>query len=289
MPLRSVSDLEVVVGSANSGLDHPEGVTWGPDGHAYAGGEIGQIYRIDVAAGTFEEIARSEGFMGGVACDAAANVYACAAEGHMVVRANADGTLDVISRGTADLPMEMPNYPCFHPSGDLYVSDSGEWEAGTGRIYRIRPDGSTELFSRAANQFTNGMCLSPDAEWLYVVESNMPGVSRVRINDDGSAGKRQIVTALPGDVPDGVQFDEDWNLYITLYAPDRIYRMEPSGRTEVLVEDPTHTIMASATNIVFGGADRRDLLLANLGRWHIGRLRMDTPGAPLAYPAPIGG
>lgn len=289
MPLRPVSDIEIVVGGSNSGLDHPEGVTWGPDGHAYAGGEIGQIYSIDITAGTFEEIARSEGFICGVACDAAANVYACAAEAHVVVRARADGTIDLISRGTDDLPMETPNYPCFHPAGDLYVSDSGEWGASTGRIYRIRPNGSTELFSHAATQFTNGMCLSPDAEWLYVVESNMPGVSRIRVNDDGSAGERQIAATLPGDVPDGVQFDGDGNLYITLYIPDRIYRMEPSGHIEVLVEDPTHTIMASATNIAFGGSDRRDLLLASLGRWHIGRLRMDTPGIPLAYPAPIGG
>ena len=30
------------------GLDHPEGVTWGPDGFIYAGGEIGQIYRINI-------------------------------------------------------------------------------------------------------------------------------------------------------------------------------------------------------------------------------------------------
>ena len=30
------------------GLDHPEGIAWGLDGHAYAGGEAGQVYRIDV-------------------------------------------------------------------------------------------------------------------------------------------------------------------------------------------------------------------------------------------------
>ena len=28
------------------GLDHPEGVTAGPDGTLYAGGEAGQIYRV---------------------------------------------------------------------------------------------------------------------------------------------------------------------------------------------------------------------------------------------------
>ncbi len=288
MPLRPLSDVELVAGSFSAGLDHPEGITWGPDGYAYAGGEIGQIYRIDVQAGKYRQIALSDGFIGGVACDAAANVYACNVGKRALVRVRPDGSVTVVSAGTADLPMQTPNYPCFHPSGDLYVSDSGEWGADTGRIYRVRPDGATELFSTAAGQFTNGMCLSPDASWLYVVESTMPGVSRIRVNDDGTAGERHIVATLPGDTPDGVQFDADGNLYIALYIPDRIYRLQPSGRIEVLVEDPEHTVMASATNIVFGGADRRDLLLSSLGRWHIGRLRMETPGVPLHYPDPIG-
>jgi hypothetical protein len=26
-----------------TGLDHPEGITWGPDGRMYAGGEAGQV------------------------------------------------------------------------------------------------------------------------------------------------------------------------------------------------------------------------------------------------------
>ena len=285
MALRPLTDVEMVVG----GLDHPEGVTWGPDGYAYAGGEAGQIYRVDVGAGTFEQIGCSEGFICGVACDADASVYACNTDASALVRARSDGSVDVVSTGSADRPMETPNYPCFHPSGDLYVSDSGEWEHGNGRVYRVRPDGTTELFSEAARWFANGLCLGPDADWLYVVESNLPGVSRIRIRPDGTAGEREVVATLPGDVPDGVQFDVDGNLYISLYTPSRIYRLEPSGRINVFVDDPGHTALSAPTNVVFGGEDRRDLLISNLGRWHIARLRMQSPGVPLAYPPAIRG
>jgi gluconolactonase len=287
MALRRLTEVEIVAGGFSGGLDHPEGVTWGPDGHAYAGGEVGQIYRVDVGTGRFEQIGCSEGFICGVACDAEANVYACNVGASALVRVMSDGSQDVVSQGTAERPMETPNYPCFHPSGDLYVSDSGEWEQGNGRIYRVRPDGVTELFSEAPRLFPNGMCLSPDGDWLYVVESNLPGVSRLRIDPAGLAGERELVATLPGDVPDGVQFDVDGNLYICLYVPSRIYRQEPSGRIEVLVEDPNHTTLASPTNIVFGGPDRRDLLISSLGRWHIARLRMEAPGIPLAYPPAI--
>ena len=120
------------------------------------------------------------------------------------------------------------------------------------------------------------------------METRLPGVSRIQILDDGSAGKREVVATLPDHMPDGVQFDEDGVLYITMYAPDRIFRLLPNGRTELLVEDITHETLSSPTNIVFGGEDRRMLLMASLGRWQITALQMEVPGLPLIYPEPIG-
>lgn len=58
------------------GLDHAEGVAWGPDGYLYAGGEAGQLYRIRLDDGAFEEVANTGGFLLGLCLDAAANVYA---------------------------------------------------------------------------------------------------------------------------------------------------------------------------------------------------------------------
>ena len=284
MAIRDLSDVETIAGSFTSGLDHAEGITWGPDGNIYAGGEDGQIYRVDPATGVIAEIARHHGFLGGVACDADANVYVCAPHSRSVVRASADGSVVEVTTGSTDRPMETPNYPCFHPSGDLYVSDSGEWGKGTGRIYRVRPDGATDLVSEAPRYFANGMCFDADADWLYVVESEMPGVIRLRVAADGTLGERQVVATLPGDVPDGVQLDVSGTLYITLYTPSRLYRQEPDGRIEVFVDDPQHTQIASPTNIVFGGPERTDLFLASLGRWHISRIGMETPGLALNYP-----
>ena len=43
------------------GLDHPEGIAWGLDGYAYAGGEAGQLYRIDVERGEARQFAQVAG------------------------------------------------------------------------------------------------------------------------------------------------------------------------------------------------------------------------------------
>lgn len=109
------------------------------------------------------------------------------------------------------------------------------------------------------------MTLAPDGSALYVVESTPPKISRVAIHPDGSAGEISVVVELPRTVPDGVAFDMAGNLYITLYVPDRIYRLTPSGALEVVADDWERLILNAPTNIAFGGADMRTLLIASLG------------------------
>src|SRR6478672_4752749 len=61
------------------GLDHPEGVCWDPvAGRLYAGGEDGQIYRIELQGGGVESVARAPGQVLGVTVDGAGRVLACA-------------------------------------------------------------------------------------------------------------------------------------------------------------------------------------------------------------------
>jgi hypothetical protein len=59
-----------------SGLDHPEGVCSAPDGHVYATGERGQVYRVDLAAKSFTEFARPAASAWPRA-DADSNLYVC--------------------------------------------------------------------------------------------------------------------------------------------------------------------------------------------------------------------
>jgi len=39
-----------------TGVDHPETGAWGPAGAYYAGGEAGQVYRIDAGKGRVEQV-----------------------------------------------------------------------------------------------------------------------------------------------------------------------------------------------------------------------------------------
>ena len=276
-------DVSYCGGSFGEGLDHPECVTWGSDGYAYAGGEGGQLYRINVAENEFEQFSQAPQFVGGMCQDGSGNLYFCS--GNKVYKATAEGEVSEYSSGTTDAPLRGPNYPAFDKDGNLYVTDSGEWEKDNGRIFKISPGGLTKIWSEALQTFPNGICLSSDGSYLYVAVSlNPPRIERIPIGPEGEAGKPEIVVDMPNTVPDGLAFDSVGNLYISCYRPDSIFRLDPEGTLEVLAQDYEGTLMAAPTNIAFCGDKLDELLSANLGRWHISRYNLKASGLPLNYP-----
>ncbi|MFN8377399.1 MAG: SMP-30/gluconolactonase/LRE family protein [Anaerolineae bacterium] len=278
--LRSISTLSAL----GTGLDHPEGVAWGPDGKVYAGGEAGQVYRVDLATNAVETFANTGGFVLGLAHDAAGNTYICDTGRVAVMKVTPRGDVGVYSAGTAERPMRVPNYLVFDADGNLYVSDSGTWGAGDGFIWRVKPDGAAQVWDTQATGFTNGMCLGPDGRSLYVVESTPPRIVRIPIQADGSPGTREVVVELPRTVPDGVAFDAGGTLYISLYNPNIIYSVM-SGHLHTLYDDWEQLMLVAPTNIAFGGPDLKTLLIANLCGWNLCSASMDVPGLPVKYPS----
>ena len=278
--LRSLEDFRTFA----DGLDHPEGVAVGPDGTVYAGGEAGQVYRVG-NGGSLTEIARTGGFLLGLAVDGDGLIYACDTARREVVRVDPGaGTVETYSTGAAEAPFRNPNWPVFDDHGNLYVTDSGGWKTDDGHVVVIAPGGTTTVWSREPSRFPNGACLTADGTALLVIESTHPGVSRIPIQPDGSAGTPQVVCELPGSVPDGIAVDERGGLYVACYRPDRIYYVDPAGNVEVFADDPEGTVLAAPTNVVFIGDDRRTLLVGSLGRWHLAACEIDVAGVALRYP-----
>lgn len=277
--VRDISTLTVLPPA----LDHPEGVAWGPDGKVYAGGEAGQIYRIDIALGTHEMIANTGGSILGLALDASANVYACDMARKGVLRIAPDGRVSTCSTGNSRQRMCLPDYPVFDDAGNLYVSDSGDWGLRNGFIWRISPGADAAMWDRQACGFTNGMCLSEDGCSLYVVESSPPLVSRIPLLRDGSPGKREVLIELPRTVPDGIAMDREGGLCISLYNPNIIYYFR-AGKLETLYDDWEQLKLIAPTNVAFAGQDMKTLVIANLCGVNLLTAPMDLAGLPLRYP-----
>src|SRR4051794_21556385 len=153
------------------GLDHPEGVTVTRSGTVYAGGEAGQVYRVDPGGGV-TQVASTGGFLLGLCADAADRLYCCDIARRELLRVDPrGGTVDVYSTGTPDRPLVNPNWPLFDAAGNLYVTDSGHWKGDDGCIFVVRPGGATEVWSTAATNFPNGACLTADGSAVLVLES----------------------------------------------------------------------------------------------------------------------
>jgi gluconolactonase len=266
-------------------LDHPEAVAWGPDQRVYAGGEDGQVYRFGLADRSFEQFAKvAGGFVLGLAHDADGNVYACDDRNACVHKITPDGAVSTYAKGNEEQKMRVPNYPAFDDEGNLFVSDSGDFGAKNGVIWRVRPGGQAEIWDRSANGFTNGLCLSADGRALYVAESSPPLISRLEIRRDGSAGERHVIVELPRQVPDGVALDRNGDLYIAMYNPNIIYQHKASGELVTLYDDWEQLKLVAPTNIAFGGADMTTLIIASLCGWSIHTAPMAVPGLPVRYP-----
>lgn len=264
------------------GLDHPECVAVHPDGSVWAGGEAGQIYRLAPDGSTAEEVASTGGFTLGIAFSLDASWLAvCDLKGACVWRLDLETmTLHALGQPDDGAPLSTPNFPVFGPDGTLYVSDSGAFREVNGRILAFEGD-RVRVWHGGPFNFANGMCLTPERDALYVVCSWLPGVERVAIRGDGTPGARETVVTLPETVPDGVAVDAEGALYVSCYAPSRIYRVVPGEAPEVFVDDWEAHTLCNPTNIAFGGDAFDQLFAANLGRWHLTRLDAGVCGAPL--------
>ncbi|GAA1692291.1 hypothetical protein GCM10009808_06720 [Microbacterium sediminicola] len=267
-------DLRPVV----EGLNHPEGICWSPDEEClYAGGEGGELYRFRLDGSSCQTVAEIPGgsFLG-LAVDGARSVYVCDVGNRCIQRVTADGAARQYGES-----IEYPNYPVFDSTGRLWVSDSGEWGTATGGVVRIERDGTTERVLDGLH-FANGLAIHDD--WLYVVESTWPRVSRVPL----SGGTREPVVVLDKVVPDGIAFDLEGGMWIGCWQPNRVYRLAPDGELTIEVDDWSGVYAATPTNVAFAGPRLDVLVLASLATHSITACAPGQRGNPLQLPIGLG-
>ncbi len=266
------------------GLDHPECIAVHPDGSVWAGGEAGQVYRVSADGSEIKEVVNTGGFNLGLAFSPDMSWLAiCDLKNHCVWKLDLQSmSLIKFAVGAEGVLFNIPNYPCFSKDGHLWVSESGAFRQITGQLFRFDQDGNGVIWHDGPFNFANGLALSAKEDWLYVACTWLPGVERIAINADGSAGVREIYCTLPQSCPDGLAFDAAGNLYVGCYAPNCIYKVTPEKEVSLLIDDWEAHTLSNPTNLAFGGKDFNELYTANLGRWHISKINIDTRGQKLA-------
>ena len=202
------------------------------------------------------------------------------------------GQIEVLYRGTHELPLRGPNDLVFDGRGGFYFTDLGKVrtrELDRGALFYARADGS--LIREVAFPLItpNGIGLSPDDRTLYVAETEAarlwafdilePGVLRKAPFPSPHGGR--LIAAPGGRYQrfDSLAVEASGRVCVATLIHGGITVVDPEGG------DIEHVSMPDlyTTNICFGGEDLRT---AYITLSHTGRLvacRWPRPGLPLHH------
>jgi gluconolactonase len=256
-------------------LDHVEGICWDPIRRClWAGGEAGQVYRIELDGSSSIASTIENGFLLGIALDAAGNLYICDPGNHCVWRVDEAGRYEIYGG-----EINYPNYPTFVPDGRLFVSDSGSFFNPSGQLFVIHPGGEMENITPRTINFANGLCA--DETTLWMVESSAPAVSAMPIN----GGPLEVVIPLERCVPDGLARDSKGGILISCYQPNQLLRWSKENGLQVIFEDWTGESVLSPTNLAFYGDHLDRIALASLCGHNATSIRAPFVGVAPFYPS----
>jgi sugar lactone lactonase YvrE len=205
-------------------------------------------------------------------------------DGSLLLAMDGFATLDLDSGRTeavADVALEpgvRMNDGKTDPAGRFWAGTMALDEApDRGAVYRL--DGPAEV-RRMFGPVTvsNGLGWSPDASWMYYIDSPTKSVRRFAFDvRTGQLGQTSILidtSAHPG-VPDGMTVDADGNLWVAFHDGAAVRRYSPAG--ELL--DELRLPVTRPTSCTFGGP-RLDQLLVTTARAGLGE--NDLRDQPLA-------
>ncbi len=299
MAMYSADAIEVF----GKGALQAEGVVVDREGNVYGGGRNGIIYKVTPQGQVLELVTLPQGSIpNGITMDRQGNLVYCDLGKKAVVRVTQSGQVSLIADRVGTLALTLPNFASYDAEGNLYVSNSSTRDINTvlvelsnpepnGALVRIRPDGRGDIVA-AGIYLANGTAIDPKEEAVYVLESTRNDCLRIAIKRDGTFGKPEIYAKDFPALPDGMAFDVEGNLYVTLPAriqngkmspANQIIRVDPAGNWSLLVEDPDGQKLNFPTNCAFGGPGLQDLYFANLEGDHFSRLHTSFRGHPLYH------
>jgi sugar lactone lactonase YvrE len=239
----------------NNGL-YLEGPRW-HDGKLWFVDSLRQEVLTINTSGNVEKICKINGIAGGIGFLPGGKLIVTSMFSRQLLKLDNDklslfADLSGIAAGTID---DM----IIDGKGRLYVGDLGfdlfgAQPAGQnkGQLILVAPKGEAKVVAENLN-FPNGIAVSEDEKLLVVAESNGNCLARFEINPDGSL-KFQNRFGEIGE-PDGICFDADGCIWVSLYKEDSFVRINPAGN--ILDRIPVHGRRAVAC--VLGGIDRRTL------------------------------
>lgn len=334
-PLSGFSVDRSAIGYVGRDLQRPECILAEPNGDLWSADARGGLMHIR-ADGTQVFIGQSSSDTFGVTADAESrftqgtlpNGLAFARNGDVLISNFGTDRLELMSRSgqTRVLHDRLDGQPIGKVNFVLRDSRDRIWITVSTRVNPWTTAAASRVrdgFVAVADQrgirivadgfsFTNEIRFDAREEWLYIVETTGPHITRMRVresaNGDVSLGDREIHgPAHLGGMPDGIAFDSFGNLWCTLVMIDQLIAITPQGDRLMLLDDSTPaghdlvrafdagkansdmmfaaagTIAPWMASVTFGGPDLRTAYLGSLRGTRIPFFRSPVAGLPMVH------
>lgn len=245
---------------AGSGYAFTEGASVAPDGRVFFTDQPNdKIYIWDEKSGItlfLEHCERSNGTW----FDKQGNLIACADLHNRLVKFTPGGAMTVVlDQGYNGKYLNGPNDVWADNRGGIYFTDPyyqrNYWESGhtmaqeVQGVYYLHPEGKVTRVVDDLKQ-PNGIVGTPDGKVLYVADIAGQTTWKYTIAADGSlTGKTRFAPAGS----DGMTLDSKGNVYLT-YGKVLVFDKNGNKKGEI-------TLPESASNLCFGGKDRKTLFI----------------------------
>jgi len=307
-------------------IAQPDGSLWSADArggvmHITASGEQTLLAptQVEAQAASFESrYVQSQGasLPNGLALTEQGDFIICNWGLDRIEKLDRQGHVQVLFDQLDGKPLGKTNFPLRDRKGRIWFTVTTTMQPWTDSINSGVLDGYIGVIDAqgiriVAEGFggTNEIRFDDNEEWLYVVESNVRRISRLRQQADGSLGEREVFgpAELEG-FPDGFAFDSFGNLWVTLVMSDKLIALTPDGEVLNLLDDGnpvatallnqhyraktlTPQIMQAAhgtlapwmASLTFGGPDLKTVYLGSLQGTRIPFFRAPLAGQPLIH------
>ena len=189
----------------------------------------------------------------GLALNKNQELFLCQHGNHAIAVLNENREANIVISEYEELPFNSPNDLVFRSDGILYFTDPPYGLAGQvlhadkfqpfAGIYKY--DGDTVSLIGKELQYPNGICLSPDEQWLYV-STNHPSekyILKYKLEPNGDARYHGV---LVKENADGIKTDRQGNIYMA--TGEGIMVISDQGEKIGLIKLP-----GMASNLAWGG------------------------------------
>lgn len=210
----------------------------------------GLLYFSDIPANTIYSYSPS-GFVktyrkpsqysNGLVLDAQGKLLACEHRTRRVTRTSSGGT-EVIADSYKGKRLNSPNDLIVASDGSIIFTDplyglrkelgglGDEQELSFQGVFRVKSDGSGITLLADDFEAPNGLALSADERYLYIIDTIRMHIRRFTVGENWNLSGGDVFVELKGDgegKPDGMKLDDEGRIYST--GPGGVWVCSPEG------------------------------------------------------------